>query len=83
MRGPVRVPRWSIFLLFICAVGATGVDRKVGGLRVVACDIPEGCIVGYYPECNPLLPLWHHEEKSKTPAAKSIPVSVQREAEAA
>jgi molybdopterin-dependent oxidoreductase alpha subunit len=53
-----------------------GVDRRVTGLRVVRYDIPEGCIAGYYPECNPLLPLWHHEEKSKTPAAKSIPVRV-------
>jgi molybdopterin-dependent oxidoreductase alpha subunit len=54
-----------------------GVERKVEGFRVVAYDIPEGCIAGYYPECNPLLPLWHHAEKSKTPAAKSIPVRVQ------
>jgi molybdopterin-dependent oxidoreductase alpha subunit len=53
-----------------------GVDRKVAGLRVVRYDLPEGCIAGYYPECNPLLPLWHHEEKSKTPAAKSIPVRI-------
>ncbi len=53
-----------------------GVDRRVRGLRVVTYDIPEGCIGGYYPECNPLLPLWHHEEKAKTPAAKSIPVRV-------
>jgi molybdopterin-dependent oxidoreductase alpha subunit len=55
-----------------------GVERRVEGLRVVAYDLPEGCIAGYYPECNPLLPLWHHEEKSKVPAAKSIPVRVQR-----
>jgi molybdopterin-dependent oxidoreductase alpha subunit len=54
-----------------------GVERKVEGFRVVAYDIPEGCIAGYYPECNLLLPLWHHAEKSKTPAAKSIPVRVQ------
>jgi len=53
-----------------------GVDRRVGGLRVVRYDLPEGCIAGYYPECNPLLPLWHHDEKSGTPAAKSIPVRV-------
>jgi len=53
-----------------------GVDRRVSGLRVVRYDLPEGCIAGYYPECNPLLPLWHHEEKSKTPAAKSIPVRI-------
>ena len=31
---------------------------------------------GYYPECNPLVPLWHHAEGSKVPAAKSIPVRV-------
>jgi hypothetical protein len=59
------------------------VERKVDGFRVVAYDIPEGCIAGYYPECNPLLPLWHHEEKSKTPAAKAIPVGVQRQMERA
>jgi anaerobic selenocysteine-containing dehydrogenase len=53
-----------------------GVERKVAGLQVVEYDIPEGCIGAYYPECNPLLPLWHYAEKSKTPAAKSIPVRV-------
>jgi molybdopterin-dependent oxidoreductase alpha subunit len=53
-----------------------GIDRRVEGFRVVAYDIPEGCIGSYYPECNPLLPLWHHAEKSKVPAAKSIPVKV-------
>jgi molybdopterin-dependent oxidoreductase alpha subunit len=53
-----------------------GVERKVTGLQVVEYNIPEGCIGGYYPECNPLLPLWHYAEKSKTPAAKSIPVRV-------
>lgn len=57
-----------------------GVTREVGGLRIVAYDIPPGCIAGYYPECNPLLPLWHHEKKAKTPAAKSIPVRVRAEA---
>jgi molybdopterin-dependent oxidoreductase alpha subunit len=53
-----------------------GVERKVDGLQIVEYDIPEGCIAGYFPECNPLLPLWHYAEKSKTPAAKSIPVRV-------
>ncbi|HWE79146.1 MAG TPA: FdhF/YdeP family oxidoreductase [Pseudolabrys sp.] len=57
-----------------------GVDRKVDGFRVVAYDIPEGCIGGYYPECNPLIPLWHHAEGSKVPAAKSIPVRILAQA---
>ena len=48
----------------------------MSGLQIVEYDIPEGCIAGYFPECNPLLPLWHYAEKSKTPAAKSIPVKV-------
>ncbi|MDB5519509.1 MAG: Oxidoreductase alpha (molybdopterin) subunit, partial [Tardiphaga sp.] len=59
-----------------------GVTRKVEGFRVVTYDIPEGCIAGYYPECNPLIPLWHHAEKSKVPAAKAIPVKVKRDGEA-
>jgi molybdopterin-dependent oxidoreductase alpha subunit len=54
-----------------------GVERQVEGFCVVAYDIPEGCIAGYYPECNPLIPLWHHAEKSKVPAAKSIPVRIK------
>lgn len=54
-----------------------GVEREVSGLRVVSYNIPDGCIAGYYPECNPLIPLWHHAEKSKVPAAKSIPVRIR------
>jgi len=50
------------------------VKRQVGPFEIIAYDIPEGCAAGYYPECNPLLPLWHHAERSKVPAAKSIPV---------
>lgn len=57
------------------AVG-DNVERIVRGLRAVTYDIPRGCCAGYYPECNPLLPLWHYAEGSKVPAAKSIPVRV-------
>jgi molybdopterin-dependent oxidoreductase alpha subunit len=53
-----------------------GIVREVAGLRVVAFDIPPGCVGGYYPECNPLIPLSHHAKFSKTPAAKSVPVRV-------
>ena len=52
--------------------------RAVEGLRVTEYDIPQGCIGGYYPECNPLIPLWHHAERAKVPAAKSIPVRIER-----
>ncbi|WPB59035.1 FdhF/YdeP family oxidoreductase [Xylophilus sp. GOD-11R] len=50
--------------------------REVHGLRVVPYDIPRGSIGGYYPECNPLVPLWQHADESKVPAAKSVPVRV-------
>lgn len=51
-----------------------GHTRSVRGLRVTAFDIPAGCAGGYYPECNPLVPLAHHAQKSKVPAAKAIPI---------
>jgi molybdopterin-dependent oxidoreductase alpha subunit len=51
-----------------------GHTREVRGLRITGFDIPAGCVAGYYPECNPLIPLAHHAEQSKVHAAKSIPV---------
>jgi molybdopterin-dependent oxidoreductase alpha subunit len=55
-------------------VSNDGVTRAIDGMRVHAYDIPRGCLMGYYPECNPLIPLSHHAEASFVPAAKSIPV---------
>ncbi|KQT87458.1 FdhF/YdeP family oxidoreductase [Aurantimonas sp. Leaf443] len=51
-----------------------GVTRKVFDYRVHAFSIPRGDVAGYYPELNPLIPLWHHAERSHVPAAKSVPV---------
>jgi molybdopterin-dependent oxidoreductase alpha subunit len=55
-------------------------ERRMSGFRVVQYDIPDGCIGTYYPEANALIPLWHHAERSKVPAAKSVPVRVFRSA---
>ncbi|WP_210358019.1 FdhF/YdeP family oxidoreductase [Sphingomonas beigongshangi] len=55
-------------------------DTRVGGLLVVPYDIPEGCLGAYYPECNVLMPVSHHAEQSRVPAAKSVPVRVERAA---
>lgn len=63
-------------------VADDGVDRHLSGLIVVAYDIPIGCIGGYYPECNVLMPVWHHAVGSKTPAAKSIPVTIHSDGDA-
>ena len=56
----------------------TACAREVAGLRVTPYDIPQGCVAGYFPECNPLIPLWHHAEESKVPAAKSISITLSR-----
>ena len=53
-------------------------SRRVDGFIVHTYDIPEGCLGGYYPECNPLIPLWHHAIGSFVPAAKGVPVVVER-----
>ncbi len=54
------------------------VERHVDGFIVTPYDIPEGCIAAYYPEANPLIPMWHKAEGADTPAAKSIPVSLRK-----
>jgi molybdopterin-dependent oxidoreductase alpha subunit len=68
----------------VLVTASTAVDdgklREVAGLRVTPYDIPLGCVGGYYPECNPLVPLAHHAEQSKVPAAKSVPVRLRAEA---
>ena len=62
----------------LLGAGEDAVRRVVRGLRVVTYNVPQGSCAGYYPECNPLLPLWHHAEGSRVPAAKSIPVRIHK-----
>ena len=56
---------------------ADGLHREVGPLKVTPFRLPDGCLAGYYPEMNPLIPLKHHDEQSKTPANKSVPVRIR------
>jgi len=53
-----------------------GVHREVGGLKVTPFLLPRGCLGAYYPEMNPLVPLWYHDQQSKTPAGKTVPVRI-------
>jgi anaerobic selenocysteine-containing dehydrogenase len=55
-----------------------GAPRAVDGLRIVRYDIPRGCAAGYFPELNPLVPLWHHAVGSQVPAYKAIPIRLSR-----
>ena len=61
----------------VCTAVDDGHRGEVAGLRVTAFDVPRGCAAGYFPECNRLVPLAHHAEKSKVPAFKSIPVRLR------
>ncbi|WP_126172611.1 FdhF/YdeP family oxidoreductase [Altericroceibacterium xinjiangense] len=58
-----------------------GVHRQVDGLAVTPFDLPRGTLGAYYPEMNPLIPLWYHDKLSKTPAAKGVPVRIVAQAE--
>jgi anaerobic selenocysteine-containing dehydrogenase len=53
-----------------------GLRRHVGGFIVKPYNIPEGCLAGYYPECNPLVPVSHHAKGSFVPAVKGVPVRI-------
>jgi len=61
----------------VASEAGDGVARIVKALRVTTYDIPAGCCGAYYPECNPLIPVWHYASRAKVPAAKSIPVTLR------
>ncbi|BBC72207.1 formate dehydrogenase [Altererythrobacter sp. B11] len=63
----------------VTLVGDAGDDirRAVPGLTVTPYDLPDGTLAGYFPELNPLVPLWYHDKLSKTPASKGVPVRIE------
>lgn len=63
-------------------ISADGVERRVSNLTVIDYPMSRGAVAGYYPELNSLLPLDYYDRISGTPAAKSIPIRVVREASA-
>jgi molybdopterin-dependent oxidoreductase alpha subunit len=55
-----------------------GVTRALPGFAVHAYDLPRGCAAAYFPEANPLVPLDAFDSGSRTPAYKSLPISLHR-----
>jgi len=55
-----------------------GETRVVSGFSVRAYDLPRGCAAAYFPEANPLVPIDALAAGSRTPAYKSVPVSLRR-----
>jgi molybdopterin-dependent oxidoreductase alpha subunit len=55
-----------------------GPERRARGYRIIAYPTPVGCAAAYYPEANVLLALDHHGPDAQTPAAKAIPIRLER-----
>ena len=60
----------------LASAAGDDVERIVRGLRVLIRELPPGTVAAYYPECNPLIPVWHHASESHVPAGKSVPVRI-------
>ena len=62
----------------LVSVWPDGVQRRAERFMLVAYDIPSGCLSGYYPETNNLVPLDSVADESRTPTSKSIPVLLEK-----
>lgn len=62
----------------LVSVWQDGVTRRADKFLVVSYDIPQGCLSGYYPETNNLVPLQSVADDSRTPTSKSIPVIIEK-----
>ncbi len=55
-----------------------GARRRAQNFRVVAYEIPRGCVATYFPEANVLVPIDSFAEGSLTPTSKSVIISLER-----
>jgi molybdopterin-dependent oxidoreductase alpha subunit len=55
-----------------------GRTRVAEDFRLVAYDIPRGCVAGYYPELNSVVPFTKAGDMSDTPLSKSVMVSFRK-----
>lgn len=60
----------------LVTVSTDGIERAVRGFTVVPYAFPDGSCAAYYPEVNPLMPLYAYDPVSFTPSAKGIPVRI-------
>ncbi|MGG1948252.1 FdhF/YdeP family oxidoreductase [Trinickia sp. NRRL B-1857] len=67
----------------LVAVSRDGIERVVRGLMLVEYALPDGCCGAYYPEANPLVPLYAYDPQSRTPSYKGVPVKIRRAGAAA
>ena len=56
-----------------------GETREVSFVRVVPFEIPPRMAAMYFPEANPLVHLGSFADKSRTPASKSVVITIERQ----
>ena len=54
-----------------------GVSREANNFKVIGYDIPKNCCATYFPETNVLVPLDSFAHTAKTPASKSVIITVE------
>ena len=62
----------------LVTLSTDGIERAVRNFSVVGYSFPDGCCAAYYPETNPLIPLYAHDPMSFTPSAKGVPIRIVR-----
>jgi anaerobic selenocysteine-containing dehydrogenase len=72
-RGLETGDRVDLFTL-----SSDGIERCVRGFVVAAYSLPDGCCAAYYPETNPLAPLYTHDPMSFTPSYKGISIRIEQ-----
>jgi anaerobic selenocysteine-containing dehydrogenase len=60
----------------LVTLSTDGVERIVRNFRVVPYVFPNGSCAAYYPETNPLVPLYAHDPLSFQPSSKAIPILI-------
>ena len=58
----------------LVTASSDGLERVVRSFRVVEYKLPDGCCGAYYPEANPLVPLYARDARSHTPSSKAVPI---------
>jgi molybdopterin-dependent oxidoreductase alpha subunit len=62
----------------LITLSTDGFERRVRNFRVIGYSFPNGCCAAYYPETNPLVPLYAYDPQSFTPSSKAIPIRIER-----
>jgi len=62
----------------LITLSTDGAERVVRNFLLVPYDFPAGSCAAYYPETNPLVPLYAHDPMCFTPSSKAIPIRIVR-----